>query len=321
MKIVVLDGYTLNPGDLSWEELEELGSCSVYERTDAELTVERAKDAEIVLTNKTVLSAAVIEQLEQLRYIGVLATGYNVVDVEAARKRGVAVTNVPAYGTESVAQMVFAHLLNLTQHVGHHSKSVREGRWSKCPDFCYWERPLIELEGLTMGVIGLGRIGKAVARLARAFGMELIGYDVVRPSDLPEGCRMVGLEDVFRLGDVVSLHCPLTAETERLVNKERLGSMKRTAFLINTSRGPLVDETALAEALDDGEIAGAGLDVVGTEPPAAENPLLKAKNCYITPHIAWATRAARERLFRAAVENVAAFLDGRPQNVVNEVVV
>jgi len=321
MKIVVLDGYTLNPGDLSWEELEELGSCSVYERTDAELTVERAKDAEIVLTNKTVLSAAVIEQLEQLRYIGVLATGYNVVDVEAARKRGVAVTNVPAYGTESVAQMVFAHLLNLTQHVGHHSKSVREGRWSECPDFCYWERPLIELEGLTMGVIGLGRIGKAVARLARAFGMELIGYDVVRPSDLPEGCRMVGLEDVFRLGDVVSLHCPLTAETERLVNKERLGSMKRTAFLINTSRGPLVDETALAEALDDGEIAGAGLDVVGTEPPAAENPLLKAKNCYITPHIAWATRAARERLFRAAVENVAAFLDGRPQNVVNEVVV
>jgi glycerate dehydrogenase len=321
MKIVVLDGYTLNPGDLSWEELEELGSCSVYERTDAELTVERAKDAEIVLTNKTVLSAAVIEQLEQLRYIGVLATGYNVVDVEAARKRGVAVTNVPAYGTESVAQMVFAHLLNLTQHVGHHSKSVRDGRWSECPDFCYWERPLIELEGLTMGVIGLGRIGKAVARLARAFGMELIGYDVVRPSDLPEGCRMVGLEDVFRLGDVVSLHCPLTAETERLVNKERLGSMKRTAFLINTSRGPLVDETALAEALDDGEIAGAGLDVVGTEPPAAENPLLKAKNCYITPHIAWATRAARERLFRAAVENVAAFLDGRPQNVVNEVVV
>jgi glycerate dehydrogenase len=321
MKIVVLDGYTLNPGDLSWEELEELGSCSVYERTDAELTVERAKDAEIVLTNKTVLSAAVIEQLEQLRYIGVLATGYNVVDVEAARKRGVAVTNVPAYGTESVAQMVFAHLLNLTQHVGHHSKSVRDGRWSECPDFCYWERPLIELEGLTMGVIGLGRIGKAVARLAGAFGMKVIGYDVVRPSDLPEGCRMVGLEDVFRLGDVVSLHCPLTAETERLVNKERLGSMKRTAFLINTSRGPLVDETALAEALDDGEIAGAGLDVVGTEPPAAENPLLKAKNCYITPHIAWATRAARERLFRAAVENVAAFLDGRPQNVVNEVVV
>ncbi len=321
MKIVVLDGYTLNPGDLSWEELEELGSCSVYERTDAELTVERAKDAEIVLTNKTVLSAEVIEQLERVRYIGVLATGYNVVDVEAARKRGVPVTNVPAYGTESVAQMVFAHLLNLTQHVGHHSETVREGRWSECPDFCYWDRPLIELEGLTMGIIGLGRIGKAVARLAQAFGMKVIGYDVERVSELPEGFRMVGLEDVFRLGDVVSLHCPLTPETEWLVNKERLSLMKATAFLINTSRGPLVDETALAEALNDGDIAGAGLDVVASEPPAGDNPLLKAKNCHITPHIAWATRAARERLFRAAVENVAAFLNGRGQNVVNDVVV
>jgi glycerate dehydrogenase len=319
MKIVVLDGYTLNPGDLSWEELEALGSCSVYERTEAELTVERVKDAEIVLTNKTVVSAEVIEQLEQLRYIGVLATGYNVVDVEAARKRGVPVTNVPAYGTESVAQMVFAHLLNLTQHVGHHSETVKEGRWSECPDFCYWDRPLIELEGLTMGIIGLGRIGKAVARLAGVFGMKVIGYDVVRPSELPEGCRMVGLEDVFRQGDVVSLHCPLTRETERLVNKERLSLMKPTAFLINTSRGPLVDETALAEALDDGEIAGAGLDVVASEPPAGDNPLLKAKNCYITPHIAWATRSARERLLRVTVDNVAAFLNGRAQNVVNDV--
>jgi glycerate dehydrogenase len=215
--------------------------------------------------------------------------------------------------------MVFAHLLNLTQHVGHHSETVREGRWSECPDFCYWDRPLIELEGLTMGIVGLGRIGRAVARLARAFGMEVIGYDVVRPADLPEGCRMVELEDVFRQGDVVSLHCPLTPETERLMNKERLSLMKPTAFFINTSRGPLVDETALAEALNDGEIAGAGLDVVATEPPSADNPLLKAKNCYITPHIAWATRSARERLLRAAVENVAAFLDGRAQNVVNDV--
>jgi glycerate dehydrogenase len=213
--------------------------------------------------------------------------------------------------------MVFAHLLNLTQHVGHHSETVREGRWSKSPDFCYWDRPLIELEGLTMGIVGLGRIGKAVARLARAFGMKVIGHDVVRPSDLAEGCKLVGLEDVFRQGDVVSLHCPLTGETERLVNKERLGLMKATAFLINTSRGPLVDETALAEALDDGEIAGAGLDVVASEPPAGGNPLLKAKNCYITPHIAWATRSARERLLRVTVENVAAFLDGRAQNVVN----
>lgn len=319
MNIVVLDGYTLNPGDLSWEELEELGSCSVYERTEAGLTVERAKDAEIVLTNKTVLSAEVIGRLATLRYIGVLATGYNVVDVEAARERGVPVTNVPAYGTASVAQMVFAHLLNLTQHIGEHAETVRDGRWSECPDFCYWERPLIELEGLTMGIVGLGRIGRAVARLARAFGMEVIGYDVVRPADLPEGCGMAGLEDVFRRGDVVSLHCPLTGETERMVNMERLGLMKRTAFLINTSRGPLVDEEALAEALDKGVIAGAGLDVVASEPPGGDNPLLKAKNCYITPHIAWATRSARERLLRAAVENVAAFLAGRAQNVVNDV--
>lgn len=320
MKIVVLDAYTLNPGDLSWGELEALGTCSVYDRTPAELTIERAGDAEIVLTNKTVLSAEIIERLERVRYIGVLATGYNIVDVEAAGKRGIPVANIPTYGTESVAQMVFAHVLNLTQHAGHHAETVREGRWSACPDFCYWDSPLIELQGLTMGIVGLGRIGRAVARLARAFGMETIAYDVMKPSPVPEGCRMVGLEDVFRLADVVSLHCPLTPETERLVNKERLALMKATAFLVNTSRGPLVDERALADALNDGEIAGAGLDVVATEPPVADNPLLKAKNCYITPHIAWATRSARERLLRVAVENVAAFLDGRAQNVVNDVI-
>ncbi|MHC4365612.1 MAG: D-2-hydroxyacid dehydrogenase [Planctomycetota bacterium] len=319
MRIVVLDAHTLNPGDLSWEGLEALGTCSVYDRTPAELTVERAKDAEIVLTNKTVLSAEIIEQLEQVRYIGVLATGYNVVDVEAARKRGIPVANVPAYGTASVAQMVFAHLLNLTQHVGHHAETVRDGRWSWCPDFCYWDSPLIELQGLTMGIIGLGRIGRAVARLARAFAMKTIAYDVTEPSPVPEGCRMVVLEDVFRLADAVSLHCPLTPETECLVNKERLALMKRTAFLVNTSRGPLVDEQALADALNDGEIAGAGLDVVATEPPAADNPLLKAKNCYITPHIAWATRGARGRLLQATIENIIAFLDGRPQNIVNDV--
>ena len=317
MRIVVLDGYTLNPGDLTWKDLEALGSCTVYDRTPPELTVERANGAEIVLTNKTVLTADIIERLGQLQYIGVLATGYNVVDVEAARERGISVTNVPTYGTESVAQMVFAHLLNLTQHVAHHAKTVRTGRWSACPDFCYWDTPLIELEGLTMGIIGLGRIGRAVARLARAFGMKIIAYDVTTPSPLPKGCKMVELDHIFRLADVVSLHCPLTPKTDCLVNKERLALMKPTAFLINTSRGPLIDELALAEALDDEKIGGAGLDVVATEPPAQDNPLLKAKNCYITPHIAWATRAARERLLRVAVENVAAFLDGRPQNVVN----
>ena len=271
------------------------------------------------MTNKTVLSAEIIGHLRTIRYIGVLATGYNVVDVEAARQRGVPVTNVPAYGTESVAQMVFAHLLNLTQHVAHHAKTVQDGRWSAGPDFCYWDRPLIELKGLTMGIVGLGRIGRATARLARAFGMELIASEVDPSSPPLEGCRMVAVDELFRLADVVSLHCPLTSQTECLVNRERLGLMKPTAFLINTSRGPLVDETALAEALKSGKIAGAGLDVVTTEPPLEDNPLLKAKNCYVTPHIAWATREARERLLRIAVENVAAFLAGRPRNVVNGV--
>jgi glycerate dehydrogenase len=321
MKIVVLDAYTLNPGDLSWEGLEALGTCSVYDRTPADLTIQRAKDAEIVLTNKTVLSARIIEQLERLQFIGVLATGYNNVDVEAARKRAIPVTNVPAYGTESVVQMVFAHILNLTQHVAHHAWTVRDGRWSACPDFCYWDMPLIELHGLTMGIIGLGRIGRAVARVARAFGMKVIAYDVTEPSPVPQGCKMVGLEDVFRLADVVSLHCPLTPQTERLINKERLALMKSTALLVNTSRGPLVDEQDLADALNNDRITGAGLDVLSTEPPVAENPLLKAKNCYITPHIAWATRAARERLLRAAVDNIAAFLDRRPQNIVNGVLI
>ena len=317
MKIVVLDGYTLNPGDLTWKDLETLGRCTVYDRTPAELTVERANGAEIVLTNKTVLSADIIGRLEQLQYIGVLATGYNIVDVEAARKRGIPVANVPTYGTESVAQMIFAHLLNLAQHVAHHAETVRAGRWSACPDFCYWDTPLIELQGLTMGIIGLGRIGRAVARLARAFGMKVIAYDVTTPSPLPEGCKMMELDDIFRRADVVSLHCPLTPQTDCLVNKERLALMKPTAFLINTSRGPLIDEQALAEALNDGKIAGAGLDVVVTEPPVPDNPLLKAKNCYITPHIAWATRAARKRLLQVSVQNIATFLDGRPQNVVN----
>lgn len=319
MRIVVLDGYTLNPGDLSWEELEALGPCTVYERTAAEQIIERAKDAEIVLTNKVVLSAGVIEQLEKLKFISLLATGYNVVDVEAARKRGIPVANVPAYTTEAVAQIVFAHILNLTQRVGHHSDTVRAGRWSASSDFSYWDGELIEVQGLTMGIIGLGRIGRATAKLARAFGMQVVGYDVVKPSPAIDGCRLAGLEEVFREADVLSLHCPLTPETEGLVNKGRLGLMKRSAFVINTSRGGLVDESALAEALNNGEIGGAGLDVVVSEPPAADNALLNAKNCYITPHIAWATSGARERLLRVTVENVAAFIKGHPQNIVNSV--
>ena len=319
MNIVVLDGYTLNPGDLTWKDLESLGQCTVYDRTPPEETVPRAKDAEIVLTNKTLLFSDVIKQLPKLKYIGVLATGYNVVDVEAAGNLGIPVTNVPAYSTQSVAQMVFAHLLNLTQHVGHHAQTVRCEHWTSNPDFCYWDMPLIELVGLTMGIIGFGRIGKAAAKLAQAFGMKVLAYDVVTPSSMPEGCQFVGLEDVFRRSDVVSLHCPLMPQTKNLVNKQRLALMKKTAFLINISRGPIVDEQALAQALNNEEIAGAGLDVLSSEPPEKDNPLLKARNCFITPHIAWATRSARQRLLKVVVDNVAAFLVGKPQNVVNGV--
>lgn len=315
--IVVLDAYTLNPGDLSWKGLEALGHCTIYDRSLDDEVVGRAEDAEIILTNKTLVSADVIEQLESLEYIGVLATGYNIVDIEAARKRGIAVTNVPAYGTRSVAQMVFAHLLNLAQHVGHHAGTVRSGRWTSSVDFCYWDEPLVELAGLTMGIIGLGRIGGAVAKLAVAFGMKVIVYDVVEPKGLPEGCRFVGLDELFSDSDVISLHCPLTEQNKHIVNKERLAMMKNNVFLINTSRGPLVDEQALAEALNSGRIAGAGLDVLTIEPPEQDNPLFTAKNCFITPHIAWATRAARQRLLNVAVENVACFLAGKPQNVVN----
>ena len=318
-KIVVLDGYTLNPGDLSWKGLETLGRCTVYDRCLDEEVVGRAEDAEIVLTNKTELSSDVIERLESLEYIGVLATGYNVVDIEAARERGIPVTNVPAYGTQSVAQMVFAHLLNLAQHVGHHAQTVRSGRWTSSVDFCYWEKPLIELAGLTMGVIGFGRIGRAVAKLAVAFGMKVVVYDIVTPTNVPEGCQFVGLEDLFRNSDVISLHCPLTPRTANIVNKERLAMMKKTAFLVNTSRGPLVDEPALAQALNEKSIAGAGLDVLSIEPPERDSPLFTARNCFITPHIAWATRAARERLLKVVVDNVASFLAGKPQNVVNGV--
>jgi len=319
MKIVVLDGYTLNPGDLSWDGLESLGECTIHDRSAPERVVPRANSAEIVLTNKTVLSAEFIDRLTELRFISVLATGYNIVDVEAARQRGVPVSNVPTYGTESVAQMVFAHLLNLTLHVGHHARTVRDGRWINSVDFCYWDTPLVELQGLTMGIVGFGRIGQATARVARAFGMNVIVCDIATPSDMPDGCRTGKLNDVFRESDVVSLHCPLTPQTENLVNAKRLALMKPTAYLINTSRGPLIDEQALADALNNDRIAGAGVDVLSAEPAAKDNPLLTAKNCHITPHIAWATRAARERLLNVTIDNVAAFISGKPRNVVNDV--
>ncbi len=318
MKIVILDGYTLNPGDLSWEPLQALGTCEIHERSSDGEVVSRAQGAEIVLTNKTVLSREQLFRLPDLRYIGVLATGYDIVDVAAARERGVPVTNVPAYGTRSVAQMTFALLLELAHRTGHHAQTVREGRWSRCPDFCYWDFPLIELDGLTMGIIGFGRIGQAVAELARTFGMNVI---VSTPRQgkaaSASGVNFVEIDTLFSASDVVSLHCPLTAETKRMVNALRLGQMKQSAFLINTSRGPLIDETALANALNDGRIAGAALDVLSEEPPPESHPLYSAKNCFITPHIAWATRAARARLMDTAVANVRAFLGGKLQHVVN----
>ena len=319
MNIVILDGYTLNPGDLTWKDLEALGPCTIYDRSAPEEVVPRAKNAEIILTNKTVLSSDTIKQLKKLKYIGVLATGYNIVDIEAAHNKDIPVTNVPTYSTQSVAQIVFAHLLNLAHHAAHHAKTVRSGRWTSSPDFCYWDTPLIELVGLTMGIIGFGKIGRTTAKLALAFGMNVIFYDIAKPSGTPEGCQPAGMDDIFRTSDVISLHCPLTSDTKKIINTERLEIMKKTAFLINTSRGPLVDEQALADALNNEKIAGAGLDVLSEEPPGENNPLLKARNCFITPHIAWATYAARKRLLQVAVDNVASFLAGKSQNVVNEV--
>jgi len=317
MRIVVLDAYALNPGDLSWGRLQKLGRCRIYDRTPAESTLQRARGAPLVLTNKTALPRPVIEALPELRYIGVLATGYNIVDLEAARAGGIVVTNVPTYGTQSVAQFVFAHLLELAHHVGAHSRTVHEGKWTRSADFCYWDYPLIELDGLTMGIVGLGRIGRAVAGLARAFGMRVLGCDVAPPGEMPEGVEPADLEALLSQSDVVTLHVPLTPETEGLMNEARLSQMKPTAFLINTSRGPVVDEAALAAALKQGRIAGAGLDVLSEEPPPAGHPLLGVKNCLITPHVAWATRAARERLLGTAIDNVEAFLRGEPQNVVS----
>jgi glycerate dehydrogenase len=317
-EIVVLDGHTLNPGDLSWQELEALGRCLVHDRTPPAKVVERAAGADLILTNKTVLTREQIAACPRVRYIGVLATGYNIVDIQAARERNIPVTNVPTYGTRSVAQMTMALLLELTQRVGHHAQTVREGRWSQCPDFCYWDYPLIELDGLTFGIVGYGRIGQAVAEMARTFGLRVVvAASERRKSTTDAKTPVLELDELFRVSDVVSLHCPLTPETRDLVNERRLGLMKPSAFLLNTSRGPLVNEAALAAALNEGRLAGAGLDVLAVEPPHAGSPLFNARNCFITPHIAWATRAARARLMETAIANVKAFLAGTPQNVVN----
>jgi glycerate dehydrogenase len=317
MRIVVLDGYTLNPGDLGWQAFKALGDCAVYDRTTPAETVPQATGAQIVLTNKVVLGRAEIARLPMVKYIGVLATGTNVVDLAAAREAGILVTNVPAYSTQSVAQTTMALLLELTQHVGQHSAGVHQGKWSASRDWCYWEKPLIELDGLTMGIIGVGRIGAAVARLARAFGMRVLAATRRPVAPSAEAWETVTLETLLRQSDVVSLHCPLTPETRVLINAKTLALMKPTALLLNTSRGLLIDEAALAEALNSGRLAGAGLDVLSEEPPPPNNPLLGARNCYITPHLGWGTRAARQRLMDVAVENLRAFLAGRPRNVVN----
>lgn len=317
MKIVVLDGHTLNPGDLSWDALRALGQCEIHPRTAPGELVARAGDGELLITNKVPLPKEQIFALPKLRYIGVTATGYNIIDVAAAKERGVTVTNVPAYGTRSVSQHTLALLLELTQHAGRHSAGVRDGAWSRSPDWCYWDTPLVELEGLTLGIVGYGRIGQAVGTLGAALGMNVIAAVSGRGKAAPHNVSVADLDYLFSASDVVSLHCPLTPETKHLVNAARLSRMKPTAFLLNTSRGPLVDEAALAEALNAGRLAGAGLDVLSVEPPPAEHPLLRAKNCVVTPHIAWATRAARERLMRVAVENVRAFLEGKAVNVVS----
>jgi len=317
MNIVVLDGYTLNPGDLSWDKLKSLGTCHIFDRTIPDELLKRAADAEILITNKVEIRAEMIEQLPKLQYIGLSSTGYNVVDIDAAARHNIPVTNVPAYSTLSVAQMVFAHILNLCHHIADHSDSVKRGDWSKSNDFCFWNFPLIELRDRVIGIIGFGRIGQAVAKIADSFGMGVLYYDINPPVEPCNKFENVSLDTIFRRSDILSLHCPLTTETENLINKDRLNRMKQSAFLINTSRGQLVNEQDLADALNAGKIAGAGLDVLSKEPPAPDNPLLSARNCYITPHIAWATKAARIRLMNVVVDNVRCFIDGHVKNRVN----
>jgi glycerate dehydrogenase len=317
MNIVVLDGYTLNPGDLSWDILNELGTLKVYNRTSGDKVIERAKKAAIIFTNKVIISREVISELPELKYIGVLATGYNVVDTDAARERGITVTNIPAYGTDSVAQLVFAHILHFVNNIGAHALSVKKGDWVNSIDFSYQKTPQRELAGKTLGIIGFGKIGRAVAGIANAFGMKTVFHDPLTISPIPEFAIPVELDSLVALSDFISLNCPLTRENRGFINSEIINKMKPTAILINTGRGQLINEQDLADALISGKIAGAGLDVLSVEPPDKNNPLLFAGNCHITPHIAWATIEARTRLMDIAVSNVMAFLEGNPVNVVN----
>ena len=317
MKIVILDGYTANPGDLSWGALENIGELTVFDRTKPEETIERAKDADIVLTNKVCLGKEEIEQLPGLRYIGVLATGYNVIDLDAASKHGIVVTNVPAYSTESVAQMVFGHLLAVTNRTEHYAMKNRVGDWTASPDFCYWDTQLTELAGKTFGIVGLGNIGQRVAAIAQAFGMNVVAYTSKHADELPLGIEKRTMDELLVESDVVSLHCPLTPDTRHLINSQTLQRMKSTAILINTGRGPLVNDQDMADALQGKRLSAFCADVLTEEPPQAGNPLLRCENAFITPHIAWATKEARSRLINIAVNNVVAFVEGKPVNVVN----
>ena len=320
MKMVILDGYTENPGDLSWSELEKLGELTVYDRTsltDEEEIAARIDNADILLTNKTPVSAAALDKNPGVKYISVLATGYNIVDVEAARARGIPVSNVPAYGTAAVAQFAIAMLLEICHHVAHHSETVHAGRWEQSPAWCYWNYPLIELQGKTMGIIGFGRIGQQTGRIAKAMGMNILATGS-RPTDSGrEIAEYVELDELLARSDVIALHCPLFPSTQGIISRENIAKMKDGVILLNNSRGPLIDEQALADALNSGKVYAAGLDVVSTEPIRGDNPLLKAKNCFITPHISWAPKESRQRIMDCTVENIKAFLDGEPVNVVN----
>lgn len=312
MKICILDGYSLNPGDLDWSPVERLGDVTLFDRTPADKIVERAADADIVLTNKVPFSADTLRQLPRLRFICVLATGYNIIDTEAAARQGVVVANIPAYSTMSVAQMAFAHILNITNHVASYAREVADGKWTNCPDFCFWDSALTELAGKTMGIVGLGNTGMATARIAVVMGMKVVAMTSKSADTLPEGITPAPLDDVLASADVVSLHCPLTPSTRHLINAASIAKMKPSAILINTGRGPLVDEQAVADALNGGRLAAFGADVLSQEPPRGDNPLLSARNCFLTPHIAWATLEARTRLMSTATENVRQFIAGEP---------
>lgn len=318
MKIVILDGFAANPGDLSWEGVKTLGECTIYDRTAPEEVIERAAGAEVLLTNKVVIGANHMAELPELKYIGVMATGYNVVDTAAAKERGIIVTNIPSYSTASVAQMVFAHILNICQQVSHHSDAVHDGRWTNNKDFCFWDTPLMELREKKIGLVGLGNTGYTTARIAIGFGMQVFAFTSKSHFQLPPEIKKKELDELFEECDIISLHCPLTPDTQEMVNARRLALMKPTAILINTGRGQLVNEQDLADALNSGRLYAAGVDVLSTEPPRADNPLLTARNCFITPHIAWATREARERLMNIIIGNLQAYISGAPVNVVNK---